>query len=61
MYENQAEKMRKELAMLQADNKEMSDRIHLLEAENFAIANGKLQVTESTFFKTGDGRLNLQI
>ena len=32
-----------------------------LEAENFAIANGQPQVTESTFFKKGDGALSLKL
>lgn len=61
MYENQAEKMRKELSALQADNQQLADKVHTLEAENFAIANGKLQVTDSTYFQKGDGRLNLKI
>lgn len=61
MYENQSEKMRKELIALQADNKELEEKVNVLEAENFAISNGQLQVTESTYFKKGDGRLNLKI
>lgn len=61
MYENQADKMRKELATLQARNLDLEEQVATLEAENFAISNGKLQVTESTYFKKGDGLLNIKI
>jgi hypothetical protein len=61
MYENQAEKMRKEVSSLQAINQELEERLAGLEAENFAISNGQLQVTESTYFKKGDGLLNVKI
>lgn len=42
-------------------NQELEERLSGLEAENFAISNGQLQVTESTYFKKGDGLLNIKI
>lgn len=39
----------------------MRQQLDSLEEENFAISNGQLQVTESTYFKKGEGLLNLKL
>ena len=61
MYENQAEKMRKEIIALTDTTKILQSQIEELESENTALSQGELMPKNSSYFKRDDGIMSMKV
>ena len=61
MYEDQAEKMRKEISSLAETTKVLQGQVEELEEENSALTKGEMMPKNSSYWKRDDGLMSMKV